>query len=352
MTILVTGGAGYIGSHMVRALRDAGEAVVVLDNLSTGFKWAVATDVPLVVGDIGDQALVTRTFAEYGIDAIIHFAASVVVPDSVSDPLGYYRNNTVNSHTLIECAVKGGVKHFIFSSTAAVYGNPAKVPIAENDPTAPMSPYGASKLMTEIMLRDAGAAHGLASVIMRYFNVAGADPLRRVGQSTKGATHLIKVAVEAALGKRAGMEVYGTDYDTPDGTCIRDYIHVCDLVEAHRDALIWLRHHGWSVTLNCGYGHGFSVLQVIDAVKRISGVDFPVYLAGRRPGDPVQIVAKSDRVRELLGWRPQFDNLETIVRHALAWERKLKIHEFLNNSHQPLGLISPRTSVQLSGALK
>jgi UDP-glucose 4-epimerase len=323
MTILVTGGAGYIGSHMVHALRDAGERVVVLDNLSTGFKWAVATGVPLVVGDTGDQALVKRIIAEHDIDAIIHFAASIVVPDSVSDPLGYYRNNTVNSRDLIECAIKGSVKHFIFSSTAAVYGNPAKVPIAEDDPTAPMSPYGSSKLMTEIMLRDAGAAHGLAAVILRYFNVAGADPQLRVGQSTKGATHLIKVAVETALGKRAGIEVYGTDYNTPDGTCIRDYIHVCDLVEAHRAALAYLRQGGAPVTLNCGYGHGFSVLQVIDAVKRISGGDFHVDLGPRRPGDPAQIVAKSDRARELLGWRPQFDDLATIVGHALAWERKL-----------------------------
>jgi UDP-glucose 4-epimerase len=323
MTILVTGGAGYIGSHMVHALLDAGQRVVVLDNLSTGFKRAVATGVPLVVGDTGDQALVKRIIAEHDIDAIIHFAASIVVPDSVSDPLGYYRNNTVNSRDLIECAVKGGVKHFIFSSTAAVYGNPAKVPIAEDDPTAPMSPYGSSKLMTEIMLRDAGAAYGLAAVILRYFNVAGADPQLRVGQSTEGATHLIKVAVETALGKRAGIEVYGTDYNTPDGTCIRDYIHVCDLVEAHRDALAYLRQGGPPVTLNCGYGHGFSVLQVIDAVKRISGVDFHVDLAPRRPGDPALIVAKSDRARELLGWRPQFDDLATIVGHALAWETKL-----------------------------
>src|SRR3984885_4872670 len=244
MTILVTGGAGYIGSHMVHALVDAGESVVVLDNLSTGFQWAVPKVVPLVVGETGDQTLVAALIAQHGIDAIIHFAASIVVPDSVRDPLGYYRNNTVNSRALIETAVKGGVRHFIFSSTAAVYGNPARVPVREDDPTIPMSPYGSSKLMTEIMLRDAGAAHGLRHVILRYFNVAGADPLGRTGQSTKGATHLIKVAVETALGMRPQIEVFGTDYPTPDGTCIRDYIHVSDLVAAHSDALRYLRGGG------------------------------------------------------------------------------------------------------------
>ncbi|HMA73891.1 MAG TPA: UDP-glucose 4-epimerase GalE [Xanthobacteraceae bacterium] len=323
MTILVTGGAGYIGSHMIHALIDAGEAVIVLDNLSAGFKWAIPVGVPLMVGETGDQALVARLIAEQEVSAIIHFAASIVVPDSVADPLGYYRNNTVNSRALIECAVKGGVKHFIFSSTAAVYGNPAKVPISEDDPVAPMSPYGSSKLMTEIMLRDAGLAHGLDYVILRYFNVAGADPQLRTGQSTRGATHLIKVAVETALGKRAKMDVFGTDYPTPDGTCIRDYIHVADLVQAHCDALAYLRSGGRSVTLNCGYGRGFSVLDVIDAVKRASGVDFRVDRGGPRPGDPVQIVAQAERARELLGWRPQFDDLVTIVTHALAWERKL-----------------------------
>jgi UDP-glucose 4-epimerase len=323
MTILVTGGAGYIGSHMVYALVEAGEQVVVLDNLSTGFKWAIANGVPLVTGETGDEALVARLIAEHGVSAIIHFAASIVVPDSVSNPLGYYRNNTVNSRALIECAVKGGVKQFIFSSTAAVYGNPAKVPIREDDVVAPMSPYGSSKLMTEIMLRDAGIAHGLDYVILRYFNVAGADPKQRTGQSTKGATHLIKVAVETALGKRAKMDVFGTDYPTPDGTCIRDYIHVADLVRAHSDALAYLRAGGKPVTLNCGYGHGFSVLDVIDTVKRASGADFRVERAGPRPGDPAQIVANSDRARELLHWQPQFDDLATIVAHALAWERKL-----------------------------
>jgi UDP-glucose 4-epimerase len=279
--------------------------------------------VPLLRGETGDQALVTSLLAKHHVQSIIHFAASIVVPDSVADPLGYYRNNTVNSRALIECAVKGGVKHFIFSSTAAVYGNPEKIPVAENDRLQPMSPYGSSKLMTEIMLRDAGAAHRLDYVILRYFNVAGADPQQRTGQSTKGATHLIKVAVEAALGKRAGMDVFGTDYPTPDGTCIRDYIHVGDLVRAHSDALTYLRAGGRPVTLNCGYGHGFSVLDVIDMVKRVSGVDFRVDYAARRPGDPARIVAKSDRIRQTLGWRPQFDDLATIVAHALAWERTL-----------------------------
>jgi UDP-glucose 4-epimerase len=323
MTVLVTGGAGYIGSHMVHALVDAGERVVVLDNLTTGFDWAVAKGVPLVVGETGDQARVAALIAEHAVDAIIHFAASIVVPDSVRDPLGYYRNNTVNSRALIETAVKGGVRHFIFSSTAAVYGNPQRVPVREDDPTIPMSPYGSSKLMTEIMLRDAGTAHGLSHVILRYFNVAGADPLGRTGQSTKGATHLIKVAVEAALGLRPKMDVFGTDYPTPDGTCIRDYIHVSDLVRAHLDALDYLRRGGASVTLNCGYGRGFSVLEVIETVKRVSGVDFKVEIAPRRAGDPAQIVATSDRARAVLKWQPQFDDLETIVTHALAWERKL-----------------------------
>jgi UDP-glucose 4-epimerase len=323
MTVLVTGGAGYIGSHMVYALVAAGERVVVLDNLSTGFDWAVASEAELVVGETGDQALVSRVLAEKKVEAIIHFAASIVVPDSVADPLGYYRNNTVNARALLECAVKAGVKHFIFSSTAAVYGNPARAPVTEDDAPAPMSPYGSSKLMTEIMLRDVGIAHGLGHVILRYFNVAGADPAMRTGQSTKGATHLIKVAAETALGLRPQMSVFGTDYDTPDGTCVRDYIHVSDLVAAHLDALSHLRRGGESLTLNCGYGHGFSVLEVIETVKRVSGVDFKVEIAPRRPGDPAQIVASSDRARALIGWKPKLDDLETIASHALAWERKL-----------------------------
>jgi UDP-glucose 4-epimerase len=240
----------------------------------------------------------------------------------VADPLHYYRNNTANSRTLIEAAVRGGVKHFIFSSTAAVYGEPDSIPIAEDAPTRPMSPYGSSKLMTEIMLRDAARAHGFRYMILRYFNVAGADPQLRTGQSTRGATHLIKVAVETALGLRPKLELYGTDYPTPDGTCIRDYIHVGDLVAAHWDALRHLRGGGESLTLNCGYGRGFSVLEVIDAVKRISGIDFRVELAARRPGDPARIVAAADRARALLGWRPHLGHLDTIVGHALAWERK------------------------------
>src|SRR5438309_906121 len=280
MALLVTGGAGYIGSQMVHELVDAGERVVVLDDLSTGFRWAVPEGAPLVIGETGDQALVARLIRDHEVDSIIHFAASIVVPDSVRDPLGYYRNNTVNSRALIEIAVKQGVRHFVFSSTAAVYGNPARMPVREDDPTVPTSPYGSSKLMTEIMLRDAGAAHGLQHVILRYFNVAGADPRGRIGQSTKGATHLIKVAVEAALGLRPKVDVFGIDYPTPDGTCIRDYIHVSDLVAAHSDALAYLRGGGSSATFNCGYGRGFSVLDVIETVKRVSSVAFKVELAG------------------------------------------------------------------------
>jgi UDP-glucose 4-epimerase len=324
MAVLVTGGAGYIGSHMVHALVDAGERVVVLDNLSTGFPWAVASGATLAVVESGDQPRVAALIAEHGIDAIIHFAASVVVPESVLHPLAYYRNNTVNSRALIEAAVVSGVRYFIFSSTAAVYGNPERVPVSEEDPTVPLSPYGRSKLMTEMMLEDAGAAHGLHYGILRYFNVAGADPLARTGQSTKGATHLIKVAVETALGLRPKMDVYGTDYQTPDGTCIRDYIHVWDLVRAHSQALAYLRDGGRSITVNCGYGRGFSVLEVIETVKQVSGIDFKVEIAGRRPGDPARIVAAADRARATLHWKPEFDNLPIIVSHALAWERKLQ----------------------------
>ena len=323
MTVLVTGGAGYIGSHMVLELVDAGERVIVLDNLTTGHEWAIPAGVPLVVGDSGDQELVGRLLRDEAVDAIIHFAASIVVPDSVRDPLGYYRNNTINTRALIECAVQAGIRHFIFSSTAAVYGNPAEIPVTEDTALAPISPYGWSKLMSEVMLRDAGRAHGLNHVILRYFNVAGADPLGRTGQSTKAATHLIKVAVEAALGLRAKLDVFGDDYPTPDGSCIRDYIHVSDLARAHSDALRHLRGGGSSLTANCGYGHGFSVLEVIDTVKRVAGVDFKVEIAPRREGDPAQIVASSQRARETLGWQPRFDDLSIIVAHALTWEQAL-----------------------------
>ncbi|MFN3867570.1 MAG: UDP-glucose 4-epimerase GalE [Hyphomicrobiaceae bacterium] len=323
MTVLVTGGAGYIGSHMVLELIDAGEKVVVIDNLSTGFRWAVAPAAHLVVGDIADQDLVRETIVRYGVEAIIHFAGSIVVPDSVVDPLGYYLNNTVKSRALLEVAVDTGVSHFIFSSTAAVYGNPRELPVSENAPPAPMSPYGSSKLMTEVMLADTARAHPLSFVALRYFNVAGADPQGRTGQSTPRATHLIKVACETALGQRQHMDVFGTDYETVDGTCVRDYIHVKDLARAHVAALSYLRQGGASEIFNCGYSQGYSVHQVIDAVKRVSGVDFPVRLAPRRAGDPAAIVAASDKIRATLGWQPQLDDLDTIVHHALAWERQL-----------------------------
>ncbi len=323
MSVLVTGGAGYIGSHMVLELLDAGERVIILDDLSTGFRWVVPEGVPLIVGDTGDQTLVSRLIREYGIQAVIHFAGSLIVPDSVRDPLAYYRNNTVNSCALIESAVSCGVKQFIFSSTCAVYGTPTKIPVAEDAPTLPVSPYGSSKRMSEIILQDAGRAHGLDYVILRYFNVAGADPKGRAGQSTKAATQLIKVAVEAALGRRTHVEIFGNDYPTPDGTCIRDYIHVTDLARAHLDALRYLRSGGRSVTLNCGYGRGFSVLEVLDTVKRVSGVDFKVTMTTRRPGDPICIVAATDFIRQTLDWQPQFDDLSTVVAHALRWERAL-----------------------------
>ncbi len=323
MSVLVTGGAGYIGSHMVYELVDAGEKVVVLDNLTTGFHWAIPGEARLVVGDIGDEALVRELVRKHDVKAIIHFAGSIVVPESVSDPLGYYLNNTVKSRALIAAAVASGVKQFIFSSTAAVYGAPKVVPVIETAPLEPMSPYGSSKLMTEIMLRDASIAHDFNYVALRYFNVAGADPRGRTGQSTKGATHLIKVACETALGKRAAMDVFGTDYATRDGTCIRDYIHVKDLARAHVAALGHLRGGGKSDIFNCGYSRGFTVLEVIAAVKRASGKDFAVRISPRRPGDPPKIVAESAKIRNALGWQPQHDDLDGIVRHALDWEDRL-----------------------------
>jgi UDP-glucose 4-epimerase len=323
MSVLVTGGAGYIGSHMVLALTDAGEDVVVLDNLSTGHWWAVSPKARLVEGDIGDGVLLDRLMAEHRFDAVVHFAGSIVVPESVSDPLAYYLNNTVKSRALMAAAVKAGVPRFIFSSTAAVYGNPCTLPVFEDEMPAPISPYGRSKLMTEWMLEDSHAAYGLQYVALRYFNVAGADPQGRSGQSTPRATHLIKVACQTALGQRSHMDVYGTDYDTPDGTCLRDYIHVSDLIAAHMDALAHLRRGGGSGIFNCGYGKGYSVLEVIDAVTRAHGAGFAVNRVGRRVGDPAGIVAGADRVRSILGWQPRHESLDEIVRSALEWERKL-----------------------------
>ncbi|WP_027172206.1 UDP-glucose 4-epimerase GalE [Methylobacterium sp. 10] len=324
MTILVTGGAGYIGSHMVLALLDAGhEDVVVIDDLSTGFDWVLPPEVTLVVGDVADQALVKRVIAEHEVDVLAHFAAKIVVPESVSDPLGYYLANTVKTRALIEAAVAGGVKHVIFSSTAAIYGEPDIVPVPEDLVAAPINPYGRSKLMSEWMIADAAKAHGFSYVILRYFNVAGADPRGRSGQSASDATHLIKVATQAALGRRTHLDVFGTDYPTPDGSCLRDYIQVSDLADAHCVAIAHLRSGGASKTLNCGYGRGYSVLEVIEVVKRISGRDFEVRLAPRRPGDPAQIVAQADRIRDELGWRPRHDDLDGIVAQALAWEEAL-----------------------------
>ncbi|MGC2224485.1 MAG: UDP-glucose 4-epimerase GalE [Methylocella sp.] len=323
MTVLVTGGAGYIGGHMVLALLDAGEKVAVLDDLSTGFRWAVPAAAKLIAGDVGDVALVDDILARHKIDAIAHFAAKIVVPESVADPLGYYLNNTAKARTLLECAVRGKIKHFIFSSTAAVYGEPPVTPVDETLPLAPINPYGRSKLMTEWMLQDVGQAHGLKFAILRYFNVAGADPQGRLGQSTPNATHLIKVAVQAALGLRPGLEVFGTDYETRDGTCIRDYIQVSDLVAAHLMALDYLRKGAESFICNCGYGRGVSVLEVVDAVKQVSGVDFKVRISGRRPGDPASLVAGTKRIKAVLGWTPKYDDLPTIVGQALEWERRL-----------------------------
>ena len=323
-TVMVTGGAGYIGSHAVLALLDAGHEVVVVDNLVTGFAWAVDDRATLVEANVADDLTVRTTIREFGVTAIMHFAGSVVVPESVTDPLKYYRNNTAATRSLIESAVSEGVPHFIFSSTAATYGSPAKVPVEEGDPTVPINPYGMSKLMSEAMLRDVAAAHPMNFAALRYFNVAGADPDRRSGQSTLGATHLIKIAVEAATGKRDAVSVYGTDFDTVDGTGVRDYIHVSDLAAAHVAALDLLASRpSASHILNAGYGRGFSVNQVLDAVDRVTNRTIERRYEGRRAGDPAELIADNGAILATLDWRPERDDLDGIVRDALAWERVL-----------------------------
>ncbi len=323
-TVLVTGGAGYIGSHAVLALHDAGRSVVVIDNLTTGFAWALPDDVPLIEGDVSDSALVAQVLGNHGVDAVMHFAGSIIVPESVSNPLKYYRNNTANSRTLIEAVVEAGVKHFIFSSTATVYGAPDHPGLRETDPTNPINPYAMSKLMTERMLADTAAAHPLNFAVLRYFNVAGADPRGRSGQSTAGATHLIKVAAEAVTGKRDHVAVFGTDYPTPDGTGVRDYIHVSDLAAAHVAALDTLRADpAKSWTLNVGYGRGASVLEVLDAVDRVAGVTLDRRIEPRRAGDTAILVAATDAIHAAFDWQPERDDLDVIVADALAWERKL-----------------------------
>ncbi|MGB3806431.1 MAG: UDP-glucose 4-epimerase GalE [Erythrobacter sp.] len=322
--VLVTGGAGYIGSHAVLALNDAGWQVAVIDDLSTGFRFAVPEGVAFYEGDIADRQLLARIFAEQKIGALMHFAGSIVVPESVERPLDYYHNNTVKSRALIEAAVDAGVPHILFSSTAATYGVPESSPVSEDAPRAPINPYGWSKLMTEQMLADASAAHDFNYCALRYFNVAGADPQARSGQSTAGATHLIKVAVEAVLGKRDTVSVFGTDYDTPDGTGVRDYIHVSDLAAAHVLALeALISQPERSLTMNCGYGRGFSVREVLDAVDRVTGNPVERRMAPRRAGDPASLVADPSRIRRHLSWAPRYDDLDTIIRHALEWERKL-----------------------------
>lgn len=323
-TILVTGGAGYIGSHAVLALKDAGWPVAVIDNLVTGFRWAVPDDVPFYEGNVADSALIAKIVEEQNIGAIMHFAGSVVVPESVENPLKYYDNNSAKSRSLIEAAVTNGVKHFIFSSTAATYGIPEESPVKEDTPQVPINPYGMSKLMTEHMLRDVSAAHEINFCALRYFNVAGADPEARTGQSTAGATHLIKVAVEAALGKRDSVAVFGTDYETPDGTGVRDYIHVSDLAAAHVLALeALIADPDQNHLLNCGYGRGFSVLEVLGAVDRVTNLKISRQLEGRRAGDPDSLISDNSAIMKRFPWQPQYADLDKIVTHALAWERKL-----------------------------
>ena len=321
-TILVTGGAGYIGSHTVQQLLARGESVVVLDNLCTGFAQSVS-GVKLVTGDVGDTRLVSALLKEHGIRTVIHFAAHTIVPESVSDPLKYYGNNTCQTRSLLAACAASGVKHFVFSSTAAVYGIPESGLAAEDAHLAPINPYGTSKLMSEWMLRDLGAATDLRYVVLRYFNVAGSDPQGRIGQSTRKATLLVKVACEASVGKRESVSIFGTDYPTPDGTGVRDYIHVVDLADAHLLAVDYLRGGGQSQTLNCGYGHGYSVREVLDSVQRVSGAPLKIIEMPRRAGDPPSLVARSDRIREVLGWKPRLDDLDGIVASSLNWERKL-----------------------------
>lgn len=323
MTVLITGGAGYIGSHMVRCLLDAGETPLVVDNLVTGFDWLVPEGVPFIQADVGDVARMEQILKEHAVEAVIHFAGSVVLPESVSNPLKYYRNNTAVSRNVIEACVNAGVDKFIFSSTAAVYGDPDEVPVREDAPLRPQSPYGLSKLMTELMLKDVAAAHPFRYTALRYFNVAGADPQGRTGQATLNATNLIKIACETALGKRDHMTIFGTDYPTIDGTGVRDYIHVWDLVEAHRLALLRLRAGGGSVVMNCGYGKGSSVRQVIDAVQAASGATFDVRLGERRPGDMPEVLAANEVILRELNWQPKHQDLNVIVRHALDWEAAL-----------------------------
>jgi UDP-glucose 4-epimerase len=324
-TILVTGGAGYIGSHVVLQLRERGEAVVVLDDLSRGFRQSVGAT-PLVVGDCGDRQLVSQLLREHNVDAVIHFAAFTIVPESVSNPLKYYGNNVCGTRNLLQCCAESGVRHFVFSSSAAVYGTPAGDLAAEESPTAPINSYGTSKLVSEWMLRDLAVATDLRYVALRYFNVAGSDTGGRIGQATPGATLLIKVASEATVGKRPHVSIFGTDYPTPDGTGIRDYIHVEDLATAHLAALDHLRRNGASAVLNCGYGHGYSVREVLESVQRVSGRKLVIREEPRRAGDPAVLVAKADRIRELLGWSPKLDDLDTIVRTSLEWEAKLQQH--------------------------
>ncbi len=323
MSVLVTGGAGYIGSHMVLELLASGERVVVLDDLSTGHRWAVADEAALIVGDVGNVELVKETISDHQVSAIIHFAGSIVVPESVADPLGYHENNTVKTHALIKAAQMGGVRHFIFSSSAAVYGMPKQDPIPETAPLNPISPYGSSKMMSEIMLKEVAAAHDFSFVALRYFNVAGADPQGRAGESRQNVTHLIEVAAQVAHGQRQSFRLFGDDYNTPDGTCIRDYIHVSDLAGAHMSALRYLRSGGNSTVLNCGYGRGFSVREVIKAFQAAVGVDFRVEMAERRPGDPDSLVADAGRIGKLLDWQPRHDDLAAMVRQAYAWEKRL-----------------------------